>query len=339
MKKAFLLLAVVLASLGLAQPRELRLFIWSEYIDPEIPKQFTAATGIPVRITLYESNEDMLARLQAGGGSQFDLIVPSDYIVPTLINLRLVQPLQLERIPNLSALEPRFRNPSFDPGNRYSVAYQFGFTGLAYRKDRIPTPPTSWGILFNNPTFAFTLLDSTREMMSITLRFQRQNMNTRDPQVIRRAGELLRQASRSRNFLAFDGGVPGLNKVLSGQASAAVVYNGDAVRVMRENPNIGFVLPREGATMAVDNLMIPAGAPNPEAAHRFINYILSARVGAQLSNWTGFGSPNRAARPFLRPEDLRNPAIYPDLSRLEFIQDVGPAQRIYDEVWTAVRAR
>lgn len=339
MKRFLVLVGLALTMLALAQPKELRVFIWSEYMDPEIPKQFTKATGIPVRITLYESNEDMLARLQAGGAAQFDLIVPSHYIIPTLVNLKLVQPLQLNKIPNIKNLEPRMRNPSFDPGNKYSIAYQYSFTGLFYRKDRFPTPPSSWSVLFSNPSVPFALIDDQREMMGIALRFQGQSINSRDPNAIRKAGQLIRDASRNRSFLSFEAGVPGVNKVLAGQAAMAIVYNGDAVRAIAENPNFAFVLPREGGNLSVDNMMIPARAPNAEAAHRFINYILDPKVGAQLSNWTRFGSPNAASKPFIRPEDIKNPAIYPDLSKLDYILDLGRDQRIYDEVWTAIRAR
>ena len=330
---------MVLMALALAQPKELRVFIWSEYMDPEIPKQFTKATGIPIRITLYESNEDMLARLQAGGAAQFDLIVPSHYIILTLVNLKLVQPLQLAKIPNIKNLEARFRNPSFDPGNRYSVAYQYSFSGFFYNKARFPSPPNSWGAVFNNPSVPFTLIDDQRELMGAALRFQGQSINSRDPNAIRRAGQLIRDTSRNRNFLSFEGGVPGLNKVLAGQAAIAIVYNGDAVRAITENPNMAFVLPKEGGNLSVDNMMIPAKAPNAEAAHKFINYILEPKIGAQLSNWTRFGSPNAASKPFIRPEDLKNPAIYPDLTKLDYILDLGRDQRLYDEVWTAIRAR
>lgn len=335
---------MALASVGFAQKPELRLFIWSEYIDPAIPKQFEAQTGIRVRIDLYESNEDMLAKLQAGGVSQYDLIVPSDFIVPTLVNLKLVQPIDKSRIPNFKNLDPKFVNPPFDPGNRYSVAYQWGFVGLMYRKDRFRTPPTSWAVLLDpqQQVGPFTLLDSVREMLGIALRYRGGSVNAKDPARVKAAGDLLLAAKKSRQSLGFDGGVGGKNKVMAGQAAAAVVYNGDAVRAMSESPNVAFVLPKEGATLAVDSLMIPAKAPNVAAAYRFINYILDPKVGAQLSNFNRFATPNKASLPFITPADRANPAIYPDaagMGRLEYILDLGRDTRLYDEIWTQVKSR
>ncbi|MDW8358876.1 MAG: spermidine/putrescine ABC transporter substrate-binding protein [Thermus sp.] len=169
MNKVLAWLGVLLA-LALAQKGELRLFIWSEYIDPALLEAFTKQYGYRVRVDLYESNEEMIAKLQAGGVSQYDLIFPSDFYVPSLIQLRLVQPLDQARIPNLKNLDEKFKNPPFDPGNRYSAAYQWGTTGLIYRKDRVAAPP-SWAVLFQEPKAPFVLMDSSREMLGIALRY------------------------------------------------------------------------------------------------------------------------------------------------------------------------
>ena len=130
MKRIAVFLMAWLA-LGLAQKGELRLFIWSEYIDPAILQAFTQKYGYRVRMDLYESNEEMIAKLQAGGVSQYDIIVPSDFYVPSIIQLGLVQPLNHAKIPNLKNLDDKFKNPPFDPGNRYSAAYQRGTSKLA----------------------------------------------------------------------------------------------------------------------------------------------------------------------------------------------------------------
>ncbi|WP_243093768.1 polyamine ABC transporter substrate-binding protein [Thermus thalpophilus] len=341
MRKALVLLAVGLA-LGLAQKGELRLFIWSEYIDPAILEAFTQKFGYKVRVDLYESNEELIAKLQAGGVGQYDVIFPSDFYVPSLIHLKLVRPLDHAQIPNLKNLDEKFKSPPFDPGNRYSAAYQWGTTGLIYRKDRVPEP-TSWAVLFKEPKAPFILMDSPREMLGNALKYLGYSVNTKDPKEVQQAGQLLLQAKRSRYFLGFEGGVGGKNRVVAGAAAYAVVYNGDAVRAAEENPGkVAFAIPKEGATLWVDSMMIPARAPNPEAAHRFINFILEPRVGAQLSNYNRYATPNRAALPYIRPEDRKNPAIYPSpeaMKRLEFILDLGKDNRIYDEVWSAVKSR
>jgi spermidine/putrescine transport system substrate-binding protein len=338
--KSLIAALMVLCSLALAQKNELRVFIWSEYMDPEIPKQFEKATGTKVRISLFESNEDMLAKLQAGGSGQFDLIVPSHYMIPALLNLKLIRPLDLSKIPNLKNLDPSFQNPSYDPGSKHSVAYQLSSSGILYRKDKLKTAPDSWAAIFDPKQQAgpFTFIDDSREMLSIALRYQGQTINSRDPQVVRKAGQLLADTRKSGKFISFESGVGGMNRVLSGQASMAIVYSGDGMRAASENKNVVFVLPKEGSTLAVDAMMITSKAANPEAAYKFINYILDAKIGAQLSNWTQFGTPNAAARPMLEPA-LKNAAIYSSLANLEAIQDLGKDTRIYDEIWTALKSR
>jgi spermidine/putrescine transport system substrate-binding protein len=332
---------LVFLALGLAQ-KELRLFIWSEYIDPAILEAFTKQTGLKVRVDLYESNEELIAKLQAGGVSQYDVIVPSDFYVPSIIQLGLVQPLDHAEIPNLKNLDDKFKSPPYDPGNRYSAAYQWGTTGLIYRKDRVGEPK-SWAVIFKEPKAPFILMDSPREMLGNALKYLGYSVNTKNPKEVQQAGQLLLQAKRSRYFLGFEGGVGGKNRVVAGAATYAVVYNGDAVKAADENPGkVAFAIPQEGATLWVDNMMIPARAPNPEGAHRFINFILDPKVGAQLSNFNRYATPNKVALPYINPADRKNPAIYPPaelIKRLGFILDLGKDNRIYDEVWTAVKSR
>ena len=145
-------LAVLVAAIALvasAQQKRLNLFIWSEYIDPAVIKTFEKNTGAKVVTTLYESNEDMLAKLQAGGTKQYDIIVPSGYIVPVLLKQNLLRPLDATKIPNLKNLSERFRKVDFDSGNKYTVAYLWGTSGIGYRKDKFKGTPDSWAIMFD----------------------------------------------------------------------------------------------------------------------------------------------------------------------------------------------
>ncbi|BAS27928.1 polyamine ABC transporter substrate-binding protein [Limnochorda pilosa] len=338
------ILLLTVPTVGRAASDELRLYIWSEYIDPAIIESFERETGIKVLIDLYESNEDMLAKLQAGGVSQYDVVVPSDFIVPILIKLGLLQPLDHSKIPNLENLDPQFLNPPFDRANRYTAAYQWGTVGLMYRRDLITSFKGTWSILFDSKQQVgpFVLIDSQREMMAIALKYLGYSANTTDPAQIKAAGELLLQAKKSRYALGFEGGVGGKNKVLAGVATAAVVYNGDAIRATEEDPNVAFVVPDEGSVIWVDSLAVPARAPNPAAAHKFINFILDPRIGAQLSNFNRYATPNAASLPMINPEDRSNSAIYPSpevMKKLEYILDLGKDLRLYDEVWTMVKSR
>jgi len=340
-----ILLAIAAAlSLAMAQGGTLQLYTWTDYIDPSIVKDFEKATGIKVRITYYESNEEMQAKLQAGGVSQFDLVVPSDFIVPVLINLKLLQPLDKGKIPNLKNLDPKFANPPFDPGNRYTVGYLWGTVGLMYRTDIFKTPPASWNVLFDpgQQKGPFTLMDSPREMLGIGLRYLGLSVNTTDPAQVKRVIEVMLRAKQSRNFKGFQGGVSATKMLLSNQIVAAVVYNQDALRTAEGNPRYGFTIPREGSTLFIDNMAIPAKAPNPEAAHKFINFILDAQIGARLAEYQQSATPNAAAKKLLKPQMLKNPAIWPteaQMQGLEFILDQGNNNRILDEAWTRVKSR
>lgn len=340
----YILALLVFWALAFAQNKTLQLYTWTDYIDPGIVRDFEKSTGIKVRITYYESNEEMQAKLQAGGVGQFDLVVPSDFIVPVLISLKLLQPLDKSKIPNLKNLEAKFTNPPFDPGNRYTAGYLWGTVGLMYRTDLFKTPPTSWGVLFDPPQQKgpFTFMDSPREMLGIGLRYLGQSVNTTDPAQVKRALEVMLAAKRSRNFKGFQGGVSATKLLLANQIVAAVVYNQDALRVAEGNPRYGFTIPREGSTLFIDSMAIPAKAPNPEAAHRFINFILDAKIGARLAEYQQSATPNAAAKKLLKPDMLRNPAIWPSeaqLKVLEFILDQGNKNRVLDEAWTQLKSR
>ncbi|WP_337868907.1 spermidine/putrescine ABC transporter substrate-binding protein [Meiothermus sp.] len=339
-----ILALVVAMSLAWAQNQTLQLYTWTDYIDPSIVRDFEQATGIKVRITYYESNEEMQAKLQAGGVSQFDLVVPSDFIVPVLINLKLLQPLDKSKIPNLKNLDPKFANPPYDPGNRYTVGYLWGTVGLMYRTDIFKTPPASWSVLFDpkQQKGPFTLMDSPREMLGIGQRYLGLSVNNTDPAQIRRVINTLLTAKQSRNFKGFQGGVSATKLLLANQIVAAVVYNQDALRTAEGNPRYGFTIPREGSTLFIDSMAIPAKAPNPEAAHRFINFILDAKIGARLAEYQQSATPNAAAKKLLEPEMLKNPAIWPTEAQmrvLEFILDQGSNNRVLDEAWTRVKSR
>lgn len=324
------------------EPCQLNVFIWSEYIDPEIVKAFEQQNNCKVTLDLYEDNESMMAKLQAGGTSQYDIVVPGNYMVPVMIKLGLLAELRHENIANLANLDERFVNPSYDRGNRYSAAYQWGTVGIYLRKKgNKPVPPT-WGILFDKSKQygSFLLMDSIREMMGSVLRYQGKAVNSVDPAELKAAAALLLDAKKRSQ--GFEGGVGGKNKVLGKAVDAAVVYNGDAVRGMADDKDTYFFVPQEGGVLWVDNLCIPAKAPHRDVAEKFIDFILDAEIGAQLSNFNQYATPNKAARSFIKAEDLANTAIYPAaalLDKMEFVNDVGDSDKLYDEVWTQVKSK
>jgi spermidine/putrescine transport system substrate-binding protein len=339
---AALAVAAALLAPALAQKTTLNLFIWSEYIDPAIIKAFEQQNNAKVNISYYESNEDMLAKLQQGGTKQYDVIVPSTYIMPVLIRQKLLQPFDKSKVPNLKNLSKKFRGPVYDPGNVYSAAYQWGMTGVGYRKDRIKNLNPTWGLFFDPKLQPgpFVLLDDPRVTIGTALKYLGKPYNDINTANLKKAGEIISEA-KARS-LGFGGSPSGRDRLLSKQVTMAVIYNGEAVKGMEQDSNIGFFIPKEGSELWWDSLAIPAGAPNKDLANRFVNFILDAKIGAQLSNYNRYATPNEAAKKFIDPKDLKNPAIYPSqatLNTMEYTQEVGAAAKLYDAVWTKVKAK
>lgn len=323
-------------------PCQLNLFIWSEYIDPEIVSNFEKEFSCKVTIDLYEDNESMMSKLQGGGTSLYDIVVPGQYLIPVMAKLGLLAELRHENIPNLANLDDKFVNPVFDPGNKYSAAYQWGTVGIYLRKKPGKTIDETWGLLFDKGQQygSFLLMDSVREMLGSVAKYKGLSVNSTNLDDLRTLSATLGEAKQHSQ--GFEGGVGGKNKVLAKAVDAAIVYNGDAVRGIADDPETYYFVPKEGGVLWLDNLAVPAQAPHRDVAEKFINYILDAKVGAQLSNFNQYATPNKAAKAFITPADLANSAIYPSaemMEKLEFVNDLGDSNKLYDEVWTQVKSK
>jgi spermidine/putrescine transport system substrate-binding protein len=320
---------------------ELNIFIWSEYIDPEIVTSFEKEFNAKVTIDLYEESESMVAKLAAGGASQYDIVVPPDYTVPGMVARGLIRPIDRTQVPNFKNLKEKFLNPGFDPGNKFTVPYQWGTTGIYVRKQPGKEIDKTWGLFFDpaKQPGPFLFVDGMRESINAALLYLKYPVNSTDKAQLLEAMKLLQETKkRSRGLVT---GAGGKNKVLSKEVTMAVAYNGDALRGVAEDPETVYFIPREGAEIWIDSLAIPAGAPHPEMAHKFINYILDPKVGAQLSNFNQYATPNAASMEFINAEDKANELIYPNeetMKKLHLNVDLGSATKLYDEIWTRVRA-
>ena len=341
------LIAAVVA-LAVAVPAlaaEVNLFIWSEYIDPELVTKFEEQTGHKVNISLFEATEEMMAKLQAAGGAaQYDIVVAPNESIKALVELKLIQKVDRAKLPNLAGVKPQFKSPGYDPAGEYSVPYQWGTVGVMWNSKNVQLEsPISWSVVLGeNPPAKFVLIDTLRDQLGAALKFRGHGASTTDADEIRDAGKLVLAAKKQDNCVGFDGSVGGKNKVLAGNADVAVVYNGEALRAQEENEAMAFEVPKEGSMLWVDLMVLTAGSRNAEAAHQFMNFILDPANNAQLSNFNLFATPIEAAMPLIDEETRTNPAIYPPaevLERMEFLQDVGDATRLYDQVWTAVKSR
>ena len=348
------LFAVALAAAGPAaaqfEGETLYLFNWTQYMDPSIIEQFEERHDVEVVRNYFNSNGELFAKLHAGGDSQYDVIMPSNYYVPRLIESDLVQPLDHDRLPNLDNLMDTFIDPSFDPGNEYTAAYQWGTTGLVYDAEALGGDvPQSWSVLFDpavNPDAPFAIPEDSQVSLGAACAYLGHGYDCTDRDQLESAARLVLESKGRDNFAGFVQGTPVLQQLVRGSVAAGMTFNGDYLFYKSDDPegfeNIEYVIPEEGAELWVDNMMIPANAPNPELAHAFINYILSAEIGAQLSNWNYYSSPNEAALPML-DQVLQEPPITPTdaaMERLTFIPSLkGESLQFVQQLWREVESR
>lgn len=335
-------LTLTLAACARRQPapetaKELNIFNWTEYMPDSILRDFEKEFGVRINYDTYSSNEELLAKIQAGA-TGYDLIVPSDYMVAAMISMGLLEPINLDNIPNFQHIGDNFKNPAYDPGNRYSVPYMWGTTSLAYNAKYVTEPVTSWAVLWD-PKYKgkIVVVDDARAVIGMVLRKLGYSANTTDPEILAKAKDELKKLTPS--ILAYDSDSP-KTLLISEEAWLGLVWNGEAVLAMQENPSIKYVIPQEGASIWVDNMAIPKGAPHKELAEQFINYLYRPEVSATLAREFPYGTPNLAAIPLL-PEEIRNnPAAYPpqeDVARTELLEDLGEATVLFDEIWTEVK--
>ena len=329
---------------GVTDSETLNFYNWSEYIDPDLIAAFEAETGVDVVESFYESNEAMLAQIQAG--VTYDLIVPSDYMVGIMIEEGLLMPIQKDAVPNISNLADEFASPAYDPGGEYSVAYQWGTTGLGVNlsivgEDFVP----SWALIFDPElTSGFaggvSVLDDPRETMGAALKYLGYSLNEASTDALQEAADLI--AAAKDNIATFDSDQYD-EALVTGEVAVAHGYSGNMLVAMWEadDPdNFAYVVPQEGGTLWVDNMTVPADSAAPCAAHAFINFLLEAENGAALTNWNYYASPNAAAEEFILAEILEDETIYPSdelRERLEIIADTGDFEINFEDYFAQAK--
>ena len=314
----------------------LNVFNWSTYIAEDTIPNFEEACGVTVNYDIFESNEAMLAVIRQGNPG-YDIIVPSGDTVATMIRDGLLVPLNMMMIPNMANVSPDLLDPSFDPGNVYSLPYQWGTVGIGYNTEKIPDGISSWEEVwgYEGPV---AWLDDRRAMFGFALLLQGYDPNTADADEISAARDYLIERSANVVAIAADDGQVMLER---GDVDIAIEYNGDILALADECEcdTYAYVLPLEGTNLWSDNLAIPIDAPNPELAMVFIDYILDPQVGADISNYTAYASPNQAAieQGLIDEEMLMDSSIYPsDETRMNLfvIQDTTAEQdELYNNAW------
>ncbi len=330
----------VLALAGLPGPRaELRVLNWPDYFAKETLPGFEKEFSCKVVLDHIESSETIRAKLE-GGRSGYDVVFPSDEVMPGLIAAGLLQKLDPARLPNLRNLSARFRGLPYDPKNERSVAYMWGTTGIAYNKRKVNPPPDSWAALWD-PRFAgrATILDDPREAFAAAMWLEGADPMKPSAEAIARAGRRL-VAARP---LAYDSSPR--QRLIRGEAWIAQCFNGDAIQAAEAADragDIGFVIPKEGGTLWIDSMAVALGAPSPDLAHQFIDYLLRPEVSAAITNAVYFANPNEAAKPHLRREVLENRMVYPseeELKRCPLLAELPPdLKKGMDDAWAEVKA-
>jgi len=322
---------------------EIIIYHWSEYIDPEIYTMFEEENAIRIVEDNFSNNEELLAKLQ-GGATGYALIVPSDYTVSIMIEEGMLAELNHDNIPNLSNLADRFRELPYDPGNKYCVPYQWGTTGIGYMSSEVDEP-TSWAAIFEpDPESAYygryTMLDDTREAFAAALVYLGYDINTTVEAQLNEAKDLLIKAKAG--LAGYDSDTYE-DLLASGENLLAHGWNGDFLVAQEENEDIAYIVPKEGGVIWVDNICIPVTASEAEklAAEYFIDFLLRDDIGALLSEYNYYASPNAASEEMLGEEFTSDPAVYPPaevLERLQFIRPVGEAESLYQRLWDEVKS-
>jgi spermidine/putrescine-binding protein len=328
---------------------DLNLYNWSEYIDPDLIEAFKTEHGVNVVETFYDSNETALAQLEAGG-APYDLIVPSDYMVSTMVEAELLAKLNKDALPNLANIDAAFASGlPFDPDAEYTAPYQWGTTGIGFSYEFVDAEDgISWGIIFDPEMTSeyagrISLLNDERETLGAALKYLGYSVNSTSEAEIQEASDLIK-ATKDR-IATFDSDAYD-DLLVTGQTVVAHGWNGGFFSSFDAGDlwdDFGYLIPNEGGVVWVDNMAVPVTAEHPCTAHTFIDFILDAENGAALTNWTYYASPNQAAEEFILPEILEDPAIYPpqemlDDGSLEFIADVGDMATTYADAFVEAKS-
>ena len=321
------------------EEKVLNLYNWSEYVAKSTIPNFEKQTGIEVTQDFYSSNEELLAKLQAGG-TGYDVIVPSDYMISIMIKSDILEPLDMSKIPNFKNVGDNYRGLPYDPDNEYSVPYQWGTTGILYNQKKLGKLDSSWEPMWD-PDYKgkIGMLNDPRETPGAALYKLGYSVNTTNKEQLDEAeAELKKQKPLLRGYFDSTQNRP---SVINGDLLLGHVFSGDAFIALSSDEELDYLIPKPSATRWTDNMAIPKGAEHPDNAHKFINYILSAKAGAALTNYTYFNTPNEAALPMIDPALKKLPGYKLDSSvfeRLQVIEDVGKATREYADLFTAVKS-
>ncbi|MEQ8154943.1 MAG: spermidine/putrescine ABC transporter substrate-binding protein [Clostridiaceae bacterium] len=314
--------------------KEINVYNWSEYLPQSVIDKFQAETGIKVNYETYDSNEQMLAKISAGN-SGYDIAVASDYMVDVMIKQNLLQEFDLNNVPNFKNIGDEYKKASYDPENKYSVAYMVGSAIIAVNKDKVTKKITSVADLWD-PSLknSLVVLDDERAIIGLALKKLGYSLNETDPAKLEQAKKEL--IKLKPNIKAFDSASP-KKLLISGEATVGYVWNAEVALAKKDNPSIEAVYPKEGVYLWQDNFILPKGGEHKKEAEMFINFLLRDDVSKMISDEFPYTNPNAAARKLMDKSVTDNTIVYPtsDLVKNgEHLKDLGDTTQLYDKIWT-----
>jgi spermidine/putrescine transport system substrate-binding protein len=316
----------------------LRIYTWANYTDDKLLAAFKDKTGIEAIVDTYDSNETMLAKVQAGGGKAYSLIYPSDYMVKEMQGAGLLTTLDRSQLQGLNQLMPNWKNPGYDKNNAHSIPVVWGTTGLIFDPEKMGQEVKGWDYIWDNKddlARQITMLQDTREVIGATLKFLGYSYNSTDPAEIEEAYEKLLEIKPAIASFATNGWE---DQLAGGDLSMSMAYSQDAIALMAESKNLKYIVPETGSSLWTDTMVIPKAAPNAEAAYEWINFMLEPENSAKMVERLKISTPNAAAFEKL-PDDLqRDENLFPPKSVLAKCEGIVPVKseiaEIYDQYWT-----
>ena len=316
---------------------------WGEYLDPEVITLFEKETGINVVYEEFETNEIMYPKVQSGAIA-YDVVCPSDYMIQRMIENDLLAELNFDNIPNVKNIGQEYFKQSrqFDSENKYSVPYCWGTVGILYNKTMVDEPIDSWSVQWDKKYIDNILMqDSVRDAFAVALKYKGHSLNSTDLDELEEAKELLIEQKPLVQAYVID---QVRDKMIGNEAAIGVIYSGEAIYTQLENPNLEYVIPKEGSNVWIDSWVIPKNAKHKENAEAFINFLCRPDIAKMNFDYITYSTPNTAARELIEDPAIRNSKIaFPDASELErcetfqFLGDKNDA--IYNKLWREIKSQ
>lgn len=317
---------------------KLNVYNWGDYIDPQVLKDFEKEYGIKVNYEEYGNNEEMLAKIQTGG-TGYDVIFPSEYMIEAMINQNLLQELNMDNLDNFKNIGEEFKNLAYDKENKYSVPYFWGTMGIVYNTKKVDTKIDSWNTLWDTKYKGdILMLNSSRDTIGITLKKLGYSLNTRNLDELEDAKKALMDQKSLVKAYEVD---TYKDMMIAGEGAMALTWSGDAMMLIEENLDLAYAIPKEGTNLWFDGMAIPVTSNHKKEAELFINYMMRPDVSVKCAEYVGYSTPNKEAIKLLPKEVRENELAYPKgdiLKNGEVFIDLGEFTTEYDRVWTEIKS-